>query len=402
MMLKTLGIGASLVLAARSFLIPPSNVLQSLEVINLDKIAESAAAYNVPDPRNHLLKMDCPGCPFAESIDRHHKITWADTPAQNSLLLNFSVGADPRTLQLNGAQFYPPLFGFWAPFVDAAQVPAEVGMVDIRAHPFEYSENRLLLTSYSWHFDRASPVSKEGASVIPMTFRIDAIEGFRVNIPSVTLKVIRDSEGNVMIVSVDADKVTETHGSPKGQSEKINSCNRHQKLCRWKAKAQARIHCIKTCLARLCGKWRLSKFAGKLGKTAAPETHGQSHHADLPVQKVHKEHHHHEEHAHHKGKSFFRAFGRGLKFVMIPMLIGVATGFVVYAVGMALGFLIGYIWLAFRKFRGSRRGAYATVVQDEAPCDFKDVKNMETLGFFEGEAGEAPPVYKDETENSTA
>ena len=87
MFLKTSAVFATVALVANSFLIPPA---ESLQELNLPQLETLAATLGVSDPRSHVLKLDCPGCPWAQSIAKHHKITWASEGVENSLVSTLS------------------------------------------------------------------------------------------------------------------------------------------------------------------------------------------------------------------------------------------------------------------------------------------------------------------------
>ncbi len=97
--------------------------------------------------------------------------------------------------------------------------------------------------------------------------------------------------------------------------------------------------------------------------------------------------HHHAGSHHHRHGSTARKVARIFAQVVLPILVGVATGMAASALGMLLGRVIVFFWIRYRR-GGQRRASAVIQYSDEAIVD------GEKDGLMD-EQMEHPPVYEE-------
>jgi hypothetical protein len=371
-----LGLFASLALAANAVLIPPSMTAAELG----DDNALETLAIN---PFKRVVAVECPGCPVATLDDK--SLTW-EKDAGNAFLLDFQVGPREDTLEVDGVQLYPPTFAI-------ASQPFYVSQINTKAE----ESLRLRVTGYTFHFNTAETVSEAGVELLPMTFQITSVESKPMNPPTVTINLLKDPSGRLMIASFDAKQTLEA--TP---AEQDKECKQWPLLCKWKGIMADRIESLKHmgkgrpgCHKRPHGMQRPhghhnpmedETFQGRPPHRFRPG----GHHRPPPHHMEHNGHHRHHGH-HHQVHMFLR---RAFFTVLVPILIGIFAGTLTYLLGMALGCLISIIVF---KLRGERYQPIALVEEDleegivvEEACEKQE--------YAELPAYEAPPVYQDAPE----
>lgn len=366
MFLRNLGVLANLALVATAVLIP-SFTADELG----DDLAMETLAVN---PFKRTVALDCPGCAFASQDGK--ALSWAQNKG-NSFLLDFEVGAREDTLNIGTVQLYPPIFGYFGK-------PFYVTQVD----PLSKEPLRLRVTGYNFHYSSAATITEAGTELLPMTFRITSIESMPVDPPALTINLLKDVNGRLMIASFQAAKAGEA--SPIEQEKE---CQEWPLFCKWKSILSDKISDFKSSPRKGCHRQK--------GNPMEQETaHGKPPHRSRPGSRPHrphhnvqnghygKHHHGHKHHAHHKMHMFIR---RTFFTIIVPILIGILAGTLTYFIGMALGCLIAII---IAKTRG--RSAYETVAQedDKEDTDAGDEK----VACAELPDYEAPPVYEEAAE----
>ncbi|KAF3037896.1 hypothetical protein E8E11_004600 [Didymella keratinophila] len=370
-----LGFFANLALVANAVLIPPSMTAAELG----DDNALETFAIN---PFKRIVAVECPGCPVATVDDKTLK--W-EKDAGNAFLLDFQVGPREDTLEVDGVQLYPPTFAI-------ASQPFYVSQINTKAE----ESLRLRVTGYTFHFNSAETVSEAGVELLPMTFQITSVEQKLMTPPTVTINLLKDPSGRLMIASFDAKQTLEA--TP---AEQDKECKQWPLLCKWKGIMADRIEDLKHmgkgrpgCHKRPHGMQRPhghhnpmeeETFHGKPPHRFRPDGHQRlpPHHME------HNGHHRHHGHHHHQMHMFLR---RAFFTVLVPILIGVFAGTLTYLLGMALGCLISII---VSKLRGDR---YQPIALEEDVEEGIVEEACEKPEYAELPAYEAPPVYQDAPE----
>jgi len=366
MFLRNLGVLANLALVATAVLLPPSFTADELG----DDLAMETLAVN---PFKRTVALDCPGCAFASQDGK--ALSWTQNKG-NSFLLDFEVGAREDTLNIGGVQLYPPTFGYFG-------TPFYVTQVD----PLSEKPLRLRVTGYNFHYSNAATVTEAGTELLPMTFRITSIESVPVDPPALTVNLLKDVNGRLMIASFQAAKAGE--GSP---AEQEKECQEWPLFCKWKSILSDKINGLKSSPRKGCHKQKGNPMEqettyGKPPHRFRPGSRPHRPHHDVQ-NSHHGKHHGHKHHAHHRMHMFIR---RTFFTIFVPILIGIFAGILTYFIGMALGCLIAIL---VAKVRG--RSAYETVAQedDKEDTDAGDKK----VAYAELPDYEAPPVYEEAAE----
>lgn len=233
-------------------------------------------------------------------------------------MLDFEIGADEDTLNIDGIQLYPPTFAYFTE-------PFRVIQIDPSG-----DDLRLRVTGYTFHYNSAETVSEAGIELIPMTFQITSIEGKTVDPPALTINLLKDTNGRLMIASFQTAKVV-SGGTSDGEKE----CNEWPLLCKWRAIMAERINGLKSSVSNGCHRHKSNPMAedGTEGKPPHRFRPGHPHHRPH-----HMEGHHH--HGHHRAHMVIR---RVFFTILIPILVGIFAGTLTYLIGMALGCLIAIV-----------------------------------------------------------
>ncbi|KAK8176505.1 hypothetical protein BC567DRAFT_263708 [Phyllosticta citribraziliensis] len=348
---QLLGLSAALALSGPSaaFLVPST----------ADGIAGSVPdrEFNLVDPTSQLLTLDCAGCPFAGSTDED--LVWVQG-IENSLLLNFSVVHD-HAVELNGIQLYPPTFDTLPQPIPVYQVRADIPLTDIRANIGKYTDKALRLSSYMLEID-PSITGSSGNELVPMTLQLSSLEAHHINVPALSIKLIKHPEGQVSILPI-------TTAAPIGEStpqQNDKECKNWPVLCKW------RLH-----------EGPPSRHASQAFSTPDTSPEMESDDERPPHRSgnngnnepFHGPHGIMRHHRHGPLARFIHLVSR----IMVPIVIGIAFGALTYATGWLVGSLMAFIWLKF-----NRRSGYESVALDEEDAAGKD-----------GIPEEAPPVYQE-------
>lgn len=284
-------------------------------------------------------------------------------------VLDFEVGSREDTLDIDGVQLYPPTFG---PFAEPFYV-TQVG-------PNETL--RLRVTGYTFHYNTAETITEAGNELLPMTFRITAIESKPVDPPALTINLLKDVNGRLMIASFQkADKLTD-------QEE----CNEWPLFCKWKSILADKIDGVKTSVGKGCHKLKSSVMGhGKTQGQNLPQS--QPH---MPPQQGHRGHHgkggHRGQHGHHgHHHEMEMTLPRVFYTVLVPILIGIFAGTMTYLIGMAIGCLVAVIVARVRGQAPYEPIALEDEEEENQPRGEKEV-------YAELPAYDAPPIYEEAAE----
>lgn len=289
-------------------------------------------------------------------------------------MVDFEIGDNENTLNINGVQLYPPSFGYFTePFL--------VTQVD----PSHNDNLQLPVTGYTFHYNSAETITEAGIELLPMDFRITSVGGIPVSPPALTINLLKDANGRLMIASFSTGSVAGSE--PKDQD---TDCNEWPLYCKWKAILADRINDLKSTMSKGCHRHKSNPMAEETtkGKPAHRFRPGHPHHHH--TKEGHHAHHHHH-HAHHRVHMILR---RVFFTVLIPILIGIFAGTLTYLVGMALGYVIAIV---VAKIHG--RNPYEPIALQEDSDDVENPKKFnEKESYAELPEYDAPPVYEQDVE----
>jgi hypothetical protein len=361
------GVYASMALAASAVLIPPH--------MTADDLGDDLALEIAVLPTKRTVALECAECASASA--EGNRLGWEQNVGA-TYLLDFEVGPGEDTLNIDGAQLYPPTFNHFS------IEPFYITQVD----PHQNSEDalRLRVTGFTFQYNSAETITEAGTELLPMTFRITSIESTSVSPPALTINLLKESNGRLMIASFETTKA-----GNESPIEQEKECKEWPLLCKWKSILADKYNSVKGSMSKGCHK-------GHKNPMAEETTEGKPPHRFRPGgnqgMKNHHGHHHHHHHAHHRLHMFLR---RAFFTILIPILIGIFAGTLTYLVGMALGCLIAIV---VAKVRG--RGSYERIAledDEEENDDFDGAKpSNEKEVYAELPQYEAPPVYEEAAE----
>ena len=311
-------------------------------------------------------------------------------------MFKFSVGANGKTLEVNGVTAYPASPFRWPKSLRAPQLPAGADAKKIKG----CMRNVLTISEYSWAF-HAEGISDEGGEVIFGTFHPASLENEPIHVPSVSVKMIRDVEGGLTIASVtqeDADKALPSIPFI-GEHGESGECHGPMIFCKLQDMMKNSFKGLKSAV-KGCGK-KAKNAHGKIESHPFLKDgdHSKSSDDDTVIAPPPQ----------HGFARVAHILAHVSKMVLLPMLIGVLAGFLVYAVGMAVGLFIAFVWIAIRKWRAGGRGTYVHLSEDdealsegavEEEVDVKDMLKSEYIS--EKEQQEPLPVYQETDDKEVA
>lgn len=407
-----LGVFANLALVASAVLIPPS---MTAEDLGDNKLMEGF----VIDPFSRAVTLDCPGCPFASREGDSYKWT---PDAGNSFRLDLKV-ADKTNFNIDDVQVFPPTLS-----VNTIHVT--------QIDPSSEEDLRLRVTGFQFRYNGAETVSETGTELLPVTIKIASIEEIPVDLPELTINLLKDGEGRLMIASSNTARPVK-EGSP---IDEVKECNEWPLLCKWKSMLADKMERMKK-MGKGCHDGPHGFWHGKPPHGLHPgmpqdfPDHG-SHHMDHMDHKDHMEHmkhmghmsheehmefmkhmsheehmefmkhmdhkghmdhmhhmghHHYHHHRHGRVQAFLR---RAFFTIFIPIVIGIFAGTVTYLIGMALGCLIA---MTIAKIRGQ---SYQRIALEDDVAEAGERSEKED--FAELPAYDAPPVYDEVAEKEVS
>lgn len=346
-------------------LIPPSVAIAELG----DDNALETLAIN---PFKRTVAVECPRCAVA-TLDGE-TLKW-NKDAGNAFLLDFEVGSHEDSLEVDGVQLYPPSFAM-------ASQPFYITQINPKAE----DNLRLRVTGYTFHFNSAETVSEAGVELLPMTFKITSVESKPMDPLPITINLLKEPSGRLMIASFGAQ--TAIDAPPAG---KTKECKTWPLLCKWRGSMADRIEGLKH-MRPGCHKRPHAHhnpmveetFRGKPPHRFRPggrPPHHMEHNGPH-----HRPHHPPPHHGHHHRMHMF--LRRAFFTILVPILIGIFAGTLTYLIGMALGCLIA---ITVARVRGQ---TYQPIALEEDVEDAAADERSEKHEYAELPAYEAPPVYE--------
>jgi hypothetical protein len=297
-------------------------------------------------------------------------------PRANGIqLIDFEIGNEHTLRTDNGYQLFPPNLNEGIPSFYVTQIG-----------PNTKEPLRLLVTGYTFRYNGARTVSDEGTELLPMTLQIASLDGVAVSPPVLTINVLKDTSGRLMIASVGTTQTTEA--SPLAQDK---DCNEWPLLCKWKIIVAERIEKMK----KGCHKASFHNPMKEDSMKGKPPHRFRPGHPHRPHHKPHHMGHGHGHHSHGHMHVFAR---RAFFTIFIPIVVGIFAGTVTYLIGMVLGTLIAIL---LAKIRGQDYQRIALDEEDveegqtENEVQAESEKNQE---YVELPAYDAPPVYEEAVE----
>lgn len=240
---------------------------------------------------------------------------------------------------------------------------------------------KLSVTGYQFRYNGAETVSEAGIELLPMTFQLTSVQGFAIHPPELTINVLKDTEGRLMIASF---QTGEADNAPVDQKK---DCNEWPLYCKWKNILGDKMDKMKK-MGKGCHK--RPHGHGRPNPMEEDGTVGKPPHRFRPGQ-PHPHHHHGHKGPHHHGHHHrFHMFLRRAFFtILIPILIGIFAGTLTYLIGMALGCLIAII---VARFRGQ---SYQRIALEDEVVVEESEEQGEKEEFAELPAYDAPPIYEE-------
>jgi len=339
MLFRYLTLFCSLALTAQSILLPPE--------ISWD----AERLKDTVDVNNHLIRLNCPGCLFAESDGTGKVYHWEDG-VENALFLNFSIdSASPEALTLNGVQLYP--LQIVPPLLTALQIPSTVSLMALNIVTATYWDTGIMpfarlrldyeLSVRPMIVRHMTSDWNETVSVV--SFRIIGIEGKPVmGLDTVEMDLRKSPDNLLYIASLEKTQASHDPFSinpiPGFEANK-EECTVFPLLCKLKTIVGDKLSGVKASLKKGCHKSRPGHVKGhSAGKSGRPHHHG-----------------------HHGLRKLFYRLKRVAAHIIVPVFIGIAAGMAATLLGMGVGFLAIVLWRKF--YRGGNRAGYSMVLQSE-------------------------------------
>jgi hypothetical protein len=289
-------------------------------------------------------------------------------------LLNFEISGHDDTFGTdNGYQLFPPNLNEGKSSFYVTQIG-----------PNTVEPLRLLVTGYTFRYNGAETVSEEGMELLPMTLQIASVEGVAVNPPILSINVLKDTSGRLMIASFSTAPTSDA-----SVFEQEKDCNEWPLLCKWKSIVAERIEKMKK-----MGKGCHKRPHGQHNPMAEETMQGKPPHRFRPgPSQHHRPHHrpHHMSHGHHSQHRMHTFARRAFFTILIPILVGVFAGTVTYLIGMVLGTLIAMV---IAKIRGQEYQRIA-LEEDVEGGEVEVEVQSEKQEYAELPAYDAPPVYEE-------
>jgi hypothetical protein len=226
-----------------------------------------------------------------------------------------------------------------------------------------------------------------------MRVKILAIANQPITPQALTIFLLKDQNGSLMILSVQQDSAEEL------KAEEATECASWPVVCKWRQIVANKLTAMRT-------KFNNKKPGCHKGRpqVTGDEVDKRPHHRPFQYGKAPKGHHtHHGHHRHHhKIHRLIHFMVHTVINIVVPIFVGVAAGIVTYMAGMIIGMTAALLWA---RFRG--RGQYSRIALDEESVndDSDDEGEMAKKSEKEAEAysdvvpveveAEAPPRYEE-------
>ncbi|KAI9732201.1 MAG: hypothetical protein M1834_004298 [Cirrosporium novae-zelandiae] len=340
---------AALASSAAAFLIPPD-----IDAVSLPPKATEIDPMYIPQLNVQTLKLNCPGCPFAQPKEDGGKV-WVEG-VDNSLVLNFTLDNDNLSLNnvplnLDNSLVTEPIF--------ATQESAD-------------QTSELLPVSYLMMYPAPIVDAETHNQILDIHLKIIALAGQAITPDMVTVHAIKTPSGRMLLAEYetrpsDSDEFGWMSPTEEEDSNFAKDCT--TSLCKAKAIMAAKVKEMMENIA--AAKNRLSdKVKGCHGnmRPHGPPPQGPHGHHGMEDMMEGEPHPHHGPHPHHHPRPMMHhrhgklaTFLHIFLMMLVPLVLGIAAGIVVRIIGMVVGMLIVTSW---RRIRGNRRhGEYESVEQ---------------------------------------
>jgi hypothetical protein len=300
--------------------------------------------------------------------------------ANATQLIDFEIGLEHTLRTDNGYQLFPPNLNEGIPSFYVTQIG-----------PNTKEPLRLLVTGYTFRYNGARTVSEEGTELLPMTLQIASLEGVAVEPPVLTINVLKDTSGRLMIASVGTTQATDA--SPSAQDK---DCTEWPLLCKWKSIVAERIEKMKK-MGKGCHKGPHNPMKEDTMEGKPPHRFRPGH----PHRPHHRPHHMGHGHGHHS-HGHMHVFARRAFFtIFIPIVVGIFAGTVTYLIGMVLGTLVAILLAKIRGQDYQRIALDEENVEEgqaETETETEDAVKSQKQEYAELPAYDAPPVYEEAAE----
>lgn len=406
-MLLSLGLTATLALAANGFMIPSTMSLPK----NSQDITEMLASQT---SSTRIVKLRCPECTGMLSGYGN-----AGSEEDNSLVLYFSL-ENGDSLKLWDGLIYPK-DKMADKFLPEIRVPLIDSTRAATAQELDVSLDIL----YSYHLRNDSAADGSDAKLIDMEFSLHRVDDRPVTVDTLHIRLLQGETGDltiVDIVQVPNNKSEPAHGqdSPeagfsilpidKDNMDEFSCVGNTAFFCRVKSAFAAKIAALRASMrqGRPCGGLRGKKHIPQV-KGGMDNFHFRTWRFPVPASMPAREsqtqpgqidphfRHHNGGHrgGHHGPRRVFRhtvfAVQRFFLGVIVPVLIGIAAGMTASLLGMVVGSLIVFVWIKVVR-RGKRGNASQSNVRAEEGAIALEEEQKGLIDDAECEF-EAPPTY---------
>lgn len=359
--LSSLALGA---IAANAIVIPDGT----------ESTSQQEAATQGIDAVTQSIKLSCPECTLngnfgMDSVDGTTDDVWA-LGGPNSLVLNFTIAEDRRSLGLNGLTLFPPSNTLGRATVE--QAPSAASWQDIKNHII----HDYVSVSADSVYIAEEVITPAGDASIHLTYQVIDIDDRPITVAGARVNMLKSSTGDLEILGIDevVRLTQEVEVKPSTQPGGVTVVDCHGLplfVCKIKAAVTAKVQSIKAgCHGMMHRKPATNddmEVDAVVDELAQPDDHLFG---GMP-----------------RPTGFdFQSLLRGVLMVVIPIMAGFTIGMTVSVVGMLIGRLVVFLWATYIR----KDSAYVPLGQDEEAYG-SDSKQA----FLEDVDDEPLPLYED-------
>ncbi|MCJ1343672.1 hypothetical protein MMC31_001868 [Peltigera leucophlebia] len=357
MLVKQILSASALALTANALLVPTEMLekvdseFKAFDDAFVEEISKNFNGVEVVKTNSKTVHLDCSTCPFALKSERNGKHEWiSDTKSDLELIFATEDGK----LTLNGVPFYP-ISNTLPPILTVKQMQKESEASEGHHEAYEGE----LVMSYGLEIENKRS-TEENADVVSIIISIIGLEDQMIRVDDIKIKLI-ETKDKATIHSITTKPAS---NGPDAQCTTI--------LCRVLSKLRGSIHSAKTaadggvkkvkgcclkclqffktkCMKVMHGKqnqghhMRPAHLHNKPSLPSLTNLPGVSSHPALPD--------HHDPNMRHHVRGWFHSFlsgvKRGFAFIVFPIVMGIAFGFIASTIGMMIGKLVVFAWTRF-------------------------------------------------------
>lgn len=374
MLAKQLLSASALALTANALLVP-TGMLEKVDSESKafdDAFMEILGNFNgveVVKTNSKTVHLDCSTCPFALKSERHGKHEWiSDTKSD----LEMTFATEDGKLILNGVPFYP-ISNTLPPILAVKQMERE--SVPSEWHHEGYEGE--LIMSYGLEIENKRS-TEENADVVSIIMSIMGLEDQMIKVDDIEIKLI-ETKDKVCLYYADSQITRHSfsqaiiHSITTIPASKGPDAQCTTILCRVLSNLRGSMHSAKTaadgavkkvkgcclkclkffktrCMKAMHGKHNHGQHMrpAHMHNKLAPPNFTDLH--EVPSQPVLPGHHHAPDMRHHH-RGWFHSFLSGVKhgfaFIVFPIVMGIAFGFIASTIGMMVGKLVVFVWTRF-------------------------------------------------------